>query len=309
MAADRPLHRASRVRSCLVGRTYVPQPPPIAGLTWSAPSLIGLGHLRSSSSVELALDGQSVLTLSARARSPPTSHKAPFTGGETRVLNLHGDLNPHRLLARPGRARRRPHPDGRRRPTRSCAGACSAAATSTTRTLGPRAASWPRPGRRARERPARHLPVRARRSPRSARRFRAPFAFRSLDTRRLRWRAARARRDRSIFGSSTAIQDARGRLHVVADTPAPGSDVRALRAHRPPPSPGRQDDRPVPHARRARTPQRVRVGAAPDGRGFAVWQDKANVGHAAAPGRGQLPAAGEPERPAGLHRQRTARAC
>ena len=53
--------------------------------------------------------------------------------------------------------------------------------------------------------------------------FAAPFAMRSLDTRRLRWRGARAfAADRSIFGSSTAIQDGRGRLHVIADTPGAG---------------------------------------------------------------------------------------
>ena len=107
--------------------------------------------------------------------------------------------------------------------------------------------------------------------------FAAPFAMRSLDSRRLRWRGARTfAADRSIFGSSTAIQDARGRLHVVGNTPGAGITTCVLYTRTSARRTSWFGKTTVLFRTREndRTPQAVRVGAAPDGRGFAVWQDK-----------------------------------
>ena len=56
--------------------------------------------------------------------------------------------------------------------------------------------------------------------------------IRSFDARRLRWRSSSkaAAGDRSIFGAATGIQDARGRLHLIAETRGAG-DGRDERAH------------------------------------------------------------------------------
>lgn len=106
--------------------------------------------------------------------------------------------------------------------------------------------------------------------------FAAPFALRSLDTRRLRWRRARTfAADRSIFGTSTAIQDPRGRIHVIADTGGAGITECVLYTRTGPRRSSwfgkttvlfRTNDS-------GRAPVFSRVGANRDGRGFAVWQD------------------------------------
>jgi len=57
----------------------------------------------------------------------------------------------------------------------------------------------------------------------------APFRLRKLDTRRMRFRRpAEAAADRSVFGSSYATQDARGRLHVIAETGGAGRTTCVL---------------------------------------------------------------------------------
>ena len=107
--------------------------------------------------------------------------------------------------------------------------------------------------------------------------FAAPFALRSLDSRRLRWRGARTfAADRSVFGSSTAIQDARGRFHVVAHTPGAGITTCVLYTRTSTRRSSWFGKTTVLYRTREndRTPSGVRIGAAADGRGFAVWQDK-----------------------------------
>jgi hypothetical protein len=110
--------------------------------------------------------------------------------------------------------------------------------------------------------------------------FRAPFSLRSFDARRARFRPARtAGADRSVFGSSTAIQDARGRLHVVADSASAGTWNCVLYARTGPRSTSWFGKTTVLFRSRdnARKPNGVRIGAAPDGRGVAVWQDTSKV--------------------------------
>ena len=108
-------------------------------------------------------------------------------------------------------------------------------------------------------------------------RFAAPFALRSLDTRRLRWRRARPfAADRSIFGTSTAIQDPRGRIHVVADTPGAGVTECVLYTRTGPRRSSWFGRTTVLFrtANRERAPLFSRVAAGRDGRGFAVWEDR-----------------------------------
>jgi hypothetical protein len=107
-------------------------------------------------------------------------------------------------------------------------------------------------------------------------RFAAPFALRSFDARRLRWRATRPfAADRSIFGTSTAIQDPRGRIHVVADTPGAGSTECVLYTRTGPRRSSWFGKTTVLFrtANSDRAPEFSRVAAGRDGRGFAVWQD------------------------------------
>ena len=64
--------------------------------------------------VELARDGQSLLTLQLDTRAANFA-QAPFTGGQTRVLNLSDDPNANTDWADMTVLARRPRPDGRRR--------------------------------------------------------------------------------------------------------------------------------------------------------------------------------------------------
>ena len=133
--------------------------------------------------------------------------------------------------------------------------------------------------------------------------FQAPFSFRSFDARRARFRPARtAGADRSVFGSSTAIQDARGRLHIVADTASAGAWNCVLYARTGTRSRSWFGKTTVLFRSRdnARKPNGVRLGAAPDGRGVAVWQDGPTSGsrrcgrHAGSTARGPTRTTGRP---------------
>ena len=166
-------------------------------------------------------DGQSLLTLQLDTREANVA-QAPFTGGQTRVLNLHDDPNATvtwldmtvlpdgRILMADGDlsvARWRLFGGG----DVYDANAWGTRGT-VRRVFNGELFSGPR-GTFLFE----HEPLANQR----LQPFQAPFSFRSFDARRARFRPARtAGADRSVFGTSRAFQDARGRLHVVADTPS-----------------------------------------------------------------------------------------
>ena len=72
------------------GRTYV-RVSADRGVTWTPPAVIAYGTYRFGS-LELTGDGQSLLTLQLDTRAANFA-QAPFTGGQTRVLNLSDDPN------------------------------------------------------------------------------------------------------------------------------------------------------------------------------------------------------------------------
>jgi hypothetical protein len=246
---------------------------PDRGVTWSAPAAIGAG---TPVSAELAPGGQGAFTL-GYGNSVVNFRHAPFAGGEMRVLNLlFGDEPPSSadmVLLRDGRLAVI-FGDGEHTRWRLFGGGdvydinAWAASGTVAGVSGAELVTGPR-GTYLFD----HRSLAAQRTGS----FAAPFALRSLDTRRVRWRRARAfGADRSIFGSSTAIQDARGRLHVVADTPGAGLTTCVLYTRTSTRRSSWFGKTTVLFRTREndRTPQVVRVGAAPDGRGFAVWQDK-----------------------------------
>ncbi len=248
------------------------------GATWSPPTPFAYGNA-DFTKVALAPGGQSVLTLDLET-SLARLQSAALAGGETRTTALY---DPEQ---EPAFADVTPMPDGR---VVSIVGDLSAVQwsvfgggdiydpntwTARGRLRGifnAEVFSGPR-GTFLFE----HEPLGEQRTAG----FDPPFRFRSLDTRRLRWRASRAAgADRSIFGSSTAIQDARGRLHVIADTTSATSWTCVLYARTGPRSSSWFGKTTVLFRTRDsdRAPHDVRVGAAPDGRGFAVWEDATGI--------------------------------
>ena len=243
------------------------------GVTWSAPAAISNS---APATVELAPDGQSAFTL-GYLNSVVNFRFAPLAGGETRVLNLlFGDNPPSSAdmaVLRDGRivvifgdpedTRWRVFGGGDVYDINAWAASGTVAGVSGAELVtGPRGTYL-----------FDHRSLAAQRIGS----FAAPFALRSLDTRRLRWRRARTlAADRSIFGTSTAIQDARGRIHVVGDTGGAGLTNCVLYTR----TSTRRSSwfgkttvlfRTIENDRE---PVFSRVGAGPDGRGFAVWQDK-----------------------------------
>ncbi len=244
------------------------------GVTWSAPAAIGTG---TPSSAEIAPGGQGVYTMGFGTEVVNFRH-SPFTGGETRVLNLlFGDNPPSsadmvmlgdgRLVVTfgdPEDTRWRVFGGGDPYDINAWATSGTIAGVSGAELVtGPRGTYL-----------FDHRSLAAQRTGS----FRAPFALRSLDTRRLRWRSSRAfAADRSIFGTSTAIQDGRGRIHVIADTGGAGLTNCVLYTRTGPRRSSWFGKTTVLFRTISsdREPVFTRVGAAPDGRGFAAWQDKA----------------------------------
>jgi hypothetical protein len=248
------------------------------GASWSGPTRIAVNNY-AFSAVSLSNDGQSAFTL-AYGTSVVDFQVAPFGGGETRVINLlYGDNSPNY-------ADMDVLPDGRIMVIfgdledvrwRLFGGgdfydSNAWGAQGLVRDLdngelvsGPRGTYLFEHNSLADQRTFG---------------FEAPFYFRALDTRRLRWRAPRsAAADRSIFGTSTAIQDARGRIHVVAETGGAGLTTCVLYARTGPKGSRRQPwfGKTTVLFRTIRDelePSTVRVAAGADGRGFAVWDDE-----------------------------------
>jgi hypothetical protein len=106
----------------------------------------------------------------------------------------------------------------------------------------------------------------------------APWALRSFDAKRNRWRAPRqAGGDRFVYGDSDFEQDAGGRLHIASATaggPTKWGCVVYTRT-------GRRSSQwfgPTTVLFRTRDPQRLpsfaRLGVAADGKGIVAWTDK-----------------------------------
>jgi hypothetical protein len=242
------------------------------GVTWSAPVVISNA---TPGSVVLAPDGQSAFTF-GYAAGVANFRYAPFTGGETRVLNLlFGDDQPSsadltmladgRLLAMFGAGesvRWRVFGGGDVYDINAWATSGVVSNVSSGELVGgPRGTYL-----------FSHRSLAAQRTGS----FAAPFALLSLDSRRLRWRRPRAfAADRSIFGTSTAIQDPRGRIHVVADTPGAGLTECVLYTRTGPRRSSWFGKTTVLFRtiNNDRAPVFSRVAAGRDGRGFAVWQD------------------------------------
>jgi hypothetical protein len=260
------------------GRTYL-RVSADRGLTWTPPAVIAYGS-ETLGAAELARDGQSLLTLQLDTREANFA-QTPFTGGQTRVLNLHDDPNATvawldmtvlpdgRVLTAEGDlavARWRLFGGGDAYDPNAWATRGTVRRVSNGELVsGPRGTFL-----------FEHEPLANQRLGS----FQAPFTFRSFDTRRARFRPGRvAAADRSIFGTSRALQDARGRLHVVADTPSGGAWTCVLYARTGPRRSSWFGKTTVLFRTTAdaRAPQNVRLGAAADGRGFALWHDTTNV--------------------------------
>ncbi len=106
----------------------------------------------------------------------------------------------------------------------------------------------------------------------------APFGLRSLDARRLRWRATKtAGADRTGFGPSILFEDGRGRLHLAWRTVSGSSAASCIVYARTGPRRSSWFGRSTTIARAsttAREAQTVDLGAGADGRGVAVWSDQ-----------------------------------
>jgi cytochrome c5 len=258
-----------------VGTTYV-RSSGDSGATWSAPAAIATGDY-GFSSVALAPNGASVYTLSF-ADDSVRFVNAPFGGGETRVLNIvsAGET--------PFYGRMTVLPDGRILAVSGDVGSplhwrmftggdpFDINAWSRQGTVSginePELVSGPR---------GTFLFDQRSLAAQRTGSFAAPFAFRSLDTKKLRWRKARtAGADRSVFGGdSTAFQDARGRLHVAASVNVAGSAKCVVYARTGVKSKQWFGKTTVLFHTRSgnRAPRRVRIAAGRTGSGIAVWQD------------------------------------
>src|SRR4051794_24860531 len=103
----------------------------------------------------------------------------------------------------------------------------------------------------------------------------APFAIRSLDSKRARWRAPkRLAEDRAVTGSGDLAQDARGRLHVAWASSERGTScvVYARTGTRSSSWFGRSTTL-FKTRSDEREPRGVTLAAGADGRGVAVWED------------------------------------
>jgi|GEM_PF-6817566 len=122
---------------------------------------------------------------------------------------------------------------------------------------------------------------------RGRRTSRAPFALRSFDAARRRWRAARdAGADRTVFGGAALSQDAGGRLQLAwtSDSGHVACVVYARTGPRASSWFGRSTTL-FRTSRRGARPITPAVAAAPDGRGFAVW---ASAGTTTTPANGHV---------------------
>ena len=112
----------------------------------------------------------------------------------------------------------------------------------------------------------------------------SPFAIRSLDAKRGRWRAAkRLAEDRAVTGAGDLAQDAKGRLHVAWSSSERGLScvVYARTGTRSSSWFGRSTTL-FRTRSRERAPGAVTLAAGADGRGVAVWGDpgpEPNAGH------------------------------
>jgi hypothetical protein len=246
------------------------------GATWQGPAPIGIG-LTDLDDVALSNDGQSVLAI-ADDLDRLLFQLDPLTGTESRTINVN---------AKPDGTNAGTADDGAivQTPQGRIVAAVDAIDDTRVRTfLGGdpfNQAAWlPFPPARVRGEGSPALAggprgtyllnqrqVPAQRAPA------APFVIRSYDTRRNRWRAPKsAGADRLVFGGSTLVEDASGRLHLgwTSDAGHSSCVVYARTGTRSRSWFGRSTTLYRATVRSA-IPVGLQIAAGADGRGVAVW--------------------------------------
>jgi hypothetical protein len=258
------------------------------GATWQGPSPIGTG-LRRLDDLALASDGASVFTVGEDTDSV-FFQADPVTGSEARLLDL--NANPDGSHA--GSAHRA---EIVQTPQGTLVAAIDTITDTLWRVFGAgdvyNQAAWlPFPARRIRGEgdpdlasgPRGTYLMNARSIAFQRRDLAAPFAIRSLDAERRRWRAPkRLAEDRAVTGSGDLAQDARGRLHVAWSSSEAGTScvVYARTGTRSSSWFGRATTL-FKTRSNEREPGAVSLAAGADGRGVAVWEDpgpEPNAGH------------------------------
>jgi hypothetical protein len=259
-----------------------------SGATWQGPAPIGTGLIQLND-IALANDGQSVLTVSEDTENL-FFQGDPLTGSESRMLDLNAKPDGSHLGSA-YRAEIVQTPQGR----------VVAAIDTITDTLwrtwaggDPYAQpSWlPFPARTIRGEgdpdlatgPRGTYLLNSRSIAFQRRDLAAPFVIRSLDSKRVRWRAPKpAAEDRSVTGSVDLAQDERGRLHLGWSSSEEGVSCVVY---------ARTGTRSSSWFGRSTTlfrttsdehePAGVTLAAGADGRGVAVWGEpgpEPNAGH------------------------------
>jgi hypothetical protein len=259
-----------------------------SGATFSAPAPVAAGS-QDLQAVLAAPDGQSLLTLDANTGGV-FFQRAPFTGGETRELNVlapSDDLDGDFAAAQEALL-----PDGRMMTV------VDGIKSVYWRFFGGGDPfdinAWAAQGRLTGDSEAdvasgpRGTYVLLHRSPAVQRLSpRAPYALRSYDAKRARWRPTQsAGADFRPFGSAALAEDAKGRLHVVSaddDVIHVGCVVYSRTSTRRSSWFGRSTTLYRTHAR-GHFPQHADVAAGADGRGVAVWDE----GSAGSTGEGDV---------------------
>jgi hypothetical protein len=258
------------------------------GATWQAPAPIGTG-LRRLDDLTLANDGASVLTVGEDTDNL-FFQADPLTGSEAAMV----DLNATPAGGHAGSAYRA-------EVVQTPQGTIVAAIDTITDTLWrvfaggnlyDQAAWQPFPARKLRGEgdpdlasgPRGTYLMNSRSIAFQRRDLVSPFAIRSLDAKRGRWRAAkRLAEDRAVTGSGDLAQDAKGRLHVAWSSSEQGVScvVYARTGTRSSSWFGRSTTL-FKTRSRERAPGAVTLAAGADGRGVAVWGDPGpspNLGH------------------------------
>lgn len=258
------------------------------GATWQAPAPIGTG-LRRLDDLTLANDGASVLTVGEDTDNL-FFQADPVTGREARTI----DLNATPAGGHAGSAYRA---EIVQTPQGTIVAAIDTITDTLWRVFGggnlyDQAAWQPFPARKLRGEgdpdlasgPRGTYLMNSRSIAFQRRDLVAPFAIRSLDAKRGRWRAAkRLAEDRAVTGSGDLAQDAKGRLHVAWSSSERGLScvVYARTGTRSSSWFGRSTTL-FRTRSRERAPGAVTLAAGADGRGVAVWGDpgpEPNAGH------------------------------
>ena len=258
------------------------------GATWAGPYPIGTG-LRRLDDLALSIDGASLLTVGEDTDSL-FFQADPVTGSEARMI----DLNATPSGGHAGSAYRA---EVVQTPQGTVVAAIDTITDTLWRVFGGgdlyNQAAWaPFPARKLRGEgdpdlasgPRGTYLMNSRSIAFQRRDLVSPFAIRSLDAKRGRWRAAkRLAEDRAVTGAGDLAQDAKGRLHVAWSSSERGLScvVYARTGTRSSSWFGRSTTL-FRTRSRERAPGAVTLAAGADGRGVAVWGDPGpspNLGH------------------------------